>query len=365
MKLITRGTINPDIVLSFSEESITFTYDILIELIDRAKTYLICERNAKAGDQVFLCPGRYYIPWLYACAELGLILIISASPKTKHHLLFDRLYGEIQHSIVPFNNELYSIYKEEHKNIIFDLNVIRTYDNTNCKNVFYATKDSVLTRSITEKLTFSSIQQNKNIKIASHTHQFYYDLAIRNKKILNLTKEDRCLHARILHHGSSLGVFFLPSMMTCDNHFWCNENTYRWVRQMAENRITKTMFYHTMPDQFIGRSSRKNWEFNNTTIYLLQLPSKEQIQELVEKRKINLSVVFGTTETSGPLFLQNITTKNYKDYNFRKFGQVLDDFYNISIDNGLLTIKMPDNTCVETKDNFSIINDDYYFMISI
>lgn len=360
MNIIDRTSISESIEVSLIYKNCeTFLYDELIDLINRAKTYLIKERNAKAGDQVIICQGDYYVPWFYACCELGLAFVIADHPSSTGWETFNAYFGEIHHVIKESTDESVIPFDVIYQDAVFEMNDIIEYSNDECKNVFLATPNSILTRAIKNR-GFLDLTQQYNIE--EHSHEYYYHLMERNAKLYNLVLNDRCFHTKILHHGTVLGVIFLSAMKYCKYHFWdCTQVASPWVDHIEKFKITRCMTFYHMIDWLKYVLNKTPRDLSHVTFYDIRQPAPSQIAAIVEKCNATIVSVFGMTETSGPLFLQTINPQNYQSYDRKNFNKPLDDFFKFRIENGFLIVDAPDRT-IYTQDKFEIRDGDYYFL---
>lgn len=356
MNLISRSIINKDFNLKILDKELEFDRIDIIRLIDRAKTFLIKERQVRPNDKVILTFGDYYIPWFFACAELGLTFIISASHVVKNYKKLNDRYGDIQHLIVPFNKTDLEEFRNTYSDIALDMNLIKDYDEVSESATIWATDNSILTLSISEKYNLKL----KNIVPEEHTHDFYYRLMQRNSTVLNLNRDEKCFHLRILHHGSSLGTFFLPTFYSCANHFWCDETDHRWAKYLITYKINRCLIFERMLNSLSILINRNTVDLSFLKLYTLTQPSIAEINNIVVKHNVSITSIFGMTSTSGPIFLQEVTSSNYRTYDRERFYKPLDDFYELNIEDGYLSITF-DNKTVKSKDKFKIINDEYYF----
>jgi len=357
MTVISREIINKDLSLTIFKDSKNikkFNYDEVINLIDCAKTFLVNERNAKTNDKVLICPCDFYIPWFFACAELGLTFLVSLSHNPKDYKQVNDQYGHIDHVIVP-HIEYFSNIAEQYANVEFDADVLKIYSDTSCKEDFWSTKDSILTLSISETNVNSY-----NPAQHSHPHWFYYQLLERNIRVLKLTSSDKCMHSKILHHGSSLGIFFLPTIKHCSIHYWALEHS-DWHNLIVNEQINRCLFMYYDIITFPAKLAKRVTDLSNLTIYTLRSPSPKDVDYLVKKCNATITSMFGTTITSGPVFLQEVNLSNCDTYDKGNFGKPLDEYYQLCLTEGRLTIKTFGKTVI-TPDYFKIVNNEFYFI---
>ena len=241
-KIISRELINKNIELYIGGTDVVYRYNDIIRYINRIKTFLIKELEAKPGQSIMLLHGDIHVPWLYACAELGLQLVIAMHPMFKNTKLESdarELYGTVDYLVKDLQTECQIGY--DFSNPI-DINSVEEYDDESHADTFYSTPDTILTKSISETA--------RQIKIEYHKHSFFYELLERNAKLFSINATDRCLHNKMLHHGPVFGEFFLPSIKYATTHVWYthdDDKTFDYLFQYNINRVT---FLYFRCDQF-------------------------------------------------------------------------------------------------------------------
>ena len=363
-KTITRTLINKDINLIICGYDEVYNYDQIINYIDRIKTYLIKEKHATAGQSIMLLHGNIHVPWLYACAELGMQLVIAMHHMFKQTKLeeINEIYGNVDFLVRPVNADFSIGY---HYQDPIDINVIKNYNDTSCADVFYATPDTILTKSISETA--------KKIKIEYHTHGFFFDLLERNAKLFDIKSNDRCMHTKMLHHGPVFGEFFLPSIKYAKTHIWYTDDDQNTFNYLFEYKITRATFLYNRAEEFANFVFYTGAKFteeqlivlSNLNMHLIRSPIERTIALLVQKYGVSLTISFGSTATAGPLLLQKVDKNNANCYNQYEFVDPNDKFYTVSIVDGNLTVVMPDTTVITTTDKFEYYNEIYHFVKSL
>lgn len=360
MSVIDRSILHKNLTLTIyksSDYSYTLTYSQIINLIDRAKTYLLTERNAKIADKVFICTCDLYLVWLIACAELGLLLIVCSSHKVSIFTQYQHIYGKINHVIVPYQEHFHFVLNE-FGNRCIEAEIPNTYENTECKDVMYATPKTKLTLSVSE----TNIQ-NFDFTKFTHTHNFYYQLLYRNGNLYKLTEQDKCMHNKVLHHGSSLGTFFLPTIAYCQRHYWVPEHL-KWNEIVFKEQINLCLFLYYDIISFRSKFSNRSIDLSFLKIYTLRSPGKLEVDYYISQCNAKIVSIFGTTLSSGPVFLQSVSRDNLVDYNKLNFGKLLDNFYRVSInEKSNLVIETIENERIQTTDQFNVINSEFYMII--
>lgn len=373
MALINREIINPNLRIKLLVENTDlvseFTFKDIIRSINKAKTYLVNEKGCKAGQKVLLATSGWpqYLVWFIACAELGMAFVVSDHPNIENSKSIAKkltLYGEIDHLIGRLGSEVLNYYPSLINKLI-DRDAYFGYKNQEHANTFQAVPDSII-------LYATSSGTTDTPKVVSYTQRFFYDLLERNAWLYNLKEDDRCLHTKGLHHGSVTGVYFLPTIKYCANHYYAKsfeEATAdqllispNWVEFIQQEQINKCLMFYDMTDHFVKFADLDKKQHDDLTVYVLAKITNEHVDVIVKKFGYKIASIFGCTETSGPLFLPEITPKNADYYDPSNFGKPLDDFYGIDLDkNQILNVTMPDGSIVSTGDKFIRIKENYIF----
>lgn len=346
------------------------THDELIQLIDQCKTYLVKIKKVSRGQKVILANFYWpeYLGWFYACAELGLSFVISDYPRTSVALKKLEIYGDIDWVIYDDHcPDGFSSWKDK----LIGHHEIKNIETDSSIDIVVTPSD-ILLYATTSGTTGTP-------KIVKYTHEFFYNLLERNAKLYDLKSSDRCFHSKNLHHGSVLGVYFLPTLKYCQNHFHApfryiliknQEKTLEeaegklfeaWVDMIQQERINKILLFFNQIDVFKKYLKIENKTHDDLTAYVLTKISQDDINVLVRQFGYKLVSIFGCTETSGPLFLPYIDITNCDSYDPCNMKQPLDDFYKMAIVDGQLEVIMPNGESVCTGDKFQIIDNDWIY----
>lgn len=367
MKTITQKILNDDFnlkVLLPSGKLYPYNRDFIIRCVNGAKTYLIKEKKVKPGQKIILINNAwpFYIIWFLAAADLGLSFVVSDYPKLSNSFSTQKklsLYGSIDYVIGNADQDIWHYFIDSESQRI-DFEDYFTYSDE-YKDEFWATENSVLIYSTSSGSTGTP-------KVISHTHEFFYQLAKRNVHLYNLQSYDKCLHSKGLHHGSVTGVYFLPTIIACNHHYYGeihNENAIPpsvWTKMIQDEKISRLFLMNDTLDSFSQNLDCERRKHNNLDVYVLSSITQDSIDNIVRKNKYSIHSIFGCTETSGPLFLQTITPQNVESFERVNMGPLLDHFYHIELNSdNILQVRMPNGDIVSTGDRFSIKNGNYYY----
>jgi acyl-CoA synthetase (AMP-forming)/AMP-acid ligase II len=342
--IITRNIMKRDIKI-VADKTI-FGFEQLSKNINQAKAYLIEQKNVKPGQKVMLFAASWpnYIIWFMACAELGLGFIVSDYPSLYIGSASVReklsLYGEIDHAIGDIGGEYFQKISHLATKAI-DRDAWKNYSGL--PTPVWATEDTILIHSTTSGTT--------NLpKVCSHTHGFFANLMRRNADILGLMEDDHCLHTKILHHGSVAGVYFLPTLYRCKNHVWCWSDDCLDIIQ--SHHINRALLFYGNVSEIIEKMHLSKKINDNLTLYVLAPVPQDAVDLIVNKLGHKLISIYGCTETSGPLMLSTAPSNGMWDQML--FDGPLDNFYEITLDNDMITVTMPDGNIIIPGDRFMI-----------
>lgn len=376
--IITRDTINKNLrVTSLSVDvnskviKHVTSYEDVIKKVNIAKNYLLNQRNCKPGQKVILANFFWpdYLAWYFACCELGIVFVVSDYPKSEAALTKLEIYGSIDYIIYDHH---YPKGFAKLSDKLIDSNKVFSEYNDDSLSPILVDENSLFMLSTSSGTTGTP-------KLIKHTHKLFARLLERNNELYQLKNDQKCFHSKGLHHGSVTGVYFLPTIKYCANHyhapfkFLINEtgpNDYyvdtrelvkSWVDMIQAEKIDMClMFYDQIEclNEFLDIDKKHD----NLTIYVLAKVKPDVIENLVGRFGYTIKSIFGCTETSGPLFLPTITPENYKTVNYSNCGPMLDDFYTFRLtDNSLLEVEMPDSSRIVTGDKFTIEDNNYIF----
>lgn len=360
--LITRHLLNKDLSLTVQtglHQTQSCNRETLVSYINRAKTYLIKEKNCQPGQSVFLADIQWpsYLGWFFACAELGLNFVVSDLPMQQNRTYvgqrLSKIYGKIDFYIGAGS---LGIDQSE------DINnrTLEKYLDESCADEFRVEPSMTLIRAMTSGTTGEP-------KLAEHSHEFFYKLMLRNIDVFGFQQEHRCLHTKILHHGSVVGVYFLPSLKASAAHYWINpvpgatSIKELLARTVNYHLIDRVLLFYDMIDYLYADADKLKNDYLD--IYVLSPVKAEIVDKLVGQLGYEITSIFGCTESSGPLFLQTLTRDDYSSKDLSNFGPALDEFYQLDIVEGeLLEVTMPDGSKIRTGDRFKKVGDDFIFL---
>jgi hypothetical protein len=369
IKILDRNVINKDITFYDITENgklIKYTYREFESLIDQIKNYLLSNYEIKSGETVLIgytgtCLRK--IASVFACLELGISIsiidysmtIISPESTTKTQLLSPIHYFicEDDSFLEDYPKSKYSILTNHCLNTIYSKDIVNHQYDEKVNH-----KIKIDPKSIAIRCTSSGTTGTP--KVIEHSHEFLFDLCQRNSKMFygNVVNE------KCLGHGSGPATYFIPTLMSKDVknifNYWgdaCDFNDERYFMR-DKNIFDHIMIAYTHDiDGYLKNINNDNPP-SRTIIYTLSTIKKEWISYVKENKIKNIISFFGTSETSGPIFINQANDENFIQNKF----DLIDDYYQIYFtEKNLLEVNIPTyNQKVCTNDEFLISSDSFY-----
>jgi hypothetical protein len=365
--IVTRNLINPAIqYVDFTNNKFgaTYNFDFLSAHIDAYKNLLQNHFYCQVGQTILIgCKASLHqTSLIFAASELGLVITIVdysridsfkdkeyIDPKTKLLMPIDYFFIDTE-----YNTEKIALLKKISKHVIYTKNEnIKVYHNkTNWENIKFDFTPNNTTYATPESnfLICTSSGTTGTPKIVKHTHKFIFHLLQRNQKFYygNVGVSIN------LQHGSSFATYFLPAI-TCSNVKSMTNYSITEVRDGDYNSLDHLMLPYThLIEQFLYRNKgHKN--LNLYTLSYIQLEWKNDLNKNVK----NIISYFGSNETSGPVFINDLLDNNFASTKYR----IVDDFYSINLgNNNELIVELPfyKNCSIKTNDCFKKIENTYY-----
>jgi|688.fasta_scaffold67326_6 hypothetical protein len=371
MELITRDIINKNILFkdvnahNLYQKDKVYTFDDLDKQINIVKNILQNEYQCREGQTALIgiTPCVLQIATFFACAELGLNVVIAdhnrndnwinpdyVDPKTQSLLPID-------YFIVTSDEHLIPKYKLFYR--ICDKTVsIRDLDDKDAtpNHFLGCTENSLLLKCTSSGTTGTA-------KLVNHSHGFLKRLIERNKVFYYGSV---CM-AHNLNHGSSPATYFLPALCAEDTKIFVSfmitylTETSQTTKSLnfAIDKFNKFNFDHLMiPYSYMIDNFLKYGSYENLNLYTLSTIKQQWVPYFLDKKIKNIISIFGSNETSGPTFINEIADHAFKENKYRE----IDKFYDINlIDGNKLEVTMPYyGTKIITNDLFDRVGVDYY-----
>lgn len=364
-KIISREWIHPDFKLYTKESNEYFSRSEIVNFIDKWKVFLKSSIGIKAGLTIGLCVSvmdHRYFSLFFAAAELGLKFVVFQRPEVdtdleNYKLTIFKPIDYIVYDNLNIDNVLIKKFIDEFSVVQFSINALDSIVNVNESTI----ANNIEANNNSEILLTTSSGTTDRPKIISHTHEFFYDLCKRNARVMQFKSEDKVLHIRNLHHGSSLGIFFLPSLLACEHHYSSNyehNDTTSLLSALNDYGITKlSVPCNSVVDCIIN----SNNQYKDLTIYNLSYLQQEWIQACRDGKIKQVVSIFGCNETSGPIFTPSID-KDTVNFDPANLGPLTDKYYDTKIENNTLHVYLSTyDKWNSTGDVFDIDNGDYIF----
>jgi hypothetical protein len=381
LKIIDRNIINKDITFYDITRNgiLRYNYEQLSDIIDKIKSYLSSNYNIKQGETVLIGYEEtciYKIACFFACLELGLSITI-----------IDYHAGGVPgHRFKSFDkNKSRNYYVDTKTKLLSPINYficgkdptpygpedLLNFFCNYCLNTVY--HNDILNHNNSDKTNLTSVTDSKLVamrctssgttgtpKLIEHSHEFLFDICQRNSNMFygNVVNE------KCLGHGSGPATYFIPTLMSKDvknifninfdiDEFYPNQYPIR-----NKNIFDHIMIPYTHDIDIYLNDIDENYPPSNTTIYTLSTIKKEWIPFVKENKIKNIISLFGSSETSGPIFINQAKDDNFIQNKFN----LVDDYYQISFtEKNLLEVFVPIyNKKICTNDEFSVNCNNFY-----
>jgi len=400
--IITRDVINKNIKFYdydiLTSKSFEYDFNYLSKCIDLYKNFLLLsgiqpQKTVIIGEDI----GIWQVAALFACYELGLTVIVFdlfninlyVHKKTPNLLNLDVNYNNTIQNLLPIDYFILSykrlpVEKEistKHYYTIQYANktLVRYFDHDDVNkskicNTVLSQKEFILTKSLTSGTSGAP-------KCIQHTHEFLYSLMYRNSKQFY----GKYINTRSLNHGSSIFCYLMPAIISKNvTHFYLvkgfpitylDPNTHITEKKdketfiIFEERILKTIeFCNSIGGadhistcdasvcEAMFKQIKSNY-FSRTNIHVLSYIKSEWVDNYYKTGIIgDIISNFGSNETTGPVFLNKASDKNFSETLYRKN----DDYFDVKIVDAGVEVSMPVyNKTITMTDKFVLENDRY------
>lgn len=354
--IITRDVINESINFRDYDKFgyLRRLYDVkaLNTKIDQYKNYLV-DQGAKPGESVVIgfYPGLDQLAVFFAVCELGMSFTVNdyrvyevnddvdfIDTKTKMLMPISYFFD-----IGNVSEKKRDFFKRICDKCITDEDVYGYRDEPN--DLILANPTDVLMRCTSSGTTGTP-------KLVEHTHEFLYNVSKRNSILYDNTVS----LAYNFNHGSSLATYFIPALMSKDVTQFTNFSPEAMDKEEQMNWILDESNHLMLPYTLEIDQAIKKYNAPNLTYYTLGTIDKRWRDAPLRERFKDVVSIFGCNETSGPLF---INRASYKDFETNVY-HVMDDYYEFESISPLVVKLKEYGTILNTKDNFEKVSDTGY-----
>lgn len=319
--IITREIINKNIKIydiNYLNDDLqyhAFEYKDISKLIDLYKNLLI-EYGVKPQQSVII--AEYNDIWqlsaIFACFELGLIVVtadyfydsVLAKLEREDRQLDTKtkILLPIDYCILPQNYNK----KGKYASSISNKTIIRNFSygklNKNLKILHY---------NYEIDKSFISVKSSTNgivdpPKCIEHTHEFLYNLCIRNSKFLS----NNYISLYTQNHGNSMFCYAIPALHSkgVTNFYNLNNIHPKFNSIIKFLNLFDDINHIFLPypnDVDVLLKLSENNPIPNTIIHVITYIKKEWVEKYYSKKYIkNIISNFGSNETTGPIFINQL-----------------------------------------------------------
>lgn len=312
--------------------------------IDRVKNHLR-DAGAKKGDLVtisILIVNELHIASIFACAEMGLKVIILDSPATRESLPYTKLalHGPSQFYIHDSLEDTTGTYGGLHDEMIDRYGGkavdVRQDGSEEYFHVDISPDDPFLLSS-----TSGTTKPSRPVLFS---HKEVYEISKRNIDVFGFEEDSVVCHSRNLHHASALLTSLLPALMKCERHLSIpighdlsgedhlllrgyktiqNMNT---THIMIPNKVTLIDFLETLNEPF-----KRTLNINMCGFTLNRMFVK-----IAKEYNVCFYSHYGSIDTAIPLLVNRVDGDSVVVEN--GLGIIPDDFYDVEFKNGYLEV---------------------------
>jgi hypothetical protein len=359
--ILTREIINKNIkfVDFYNDEDFATHYDYaeLDALINAYKNLLMHKYHVTPGNTVLIGESSSIrqTAMMFACLELGMTLVIVDYNRSDQ---FETKRVDTK-TLLLLPIDIFVIGK------LFDVGKFQFFSKISEKTISLGEETELdytenhivhaVPTSVAMKCTSSGTTGTP--KVITHTHEFLYELSLRNSNMFSGT----VAQGFNLNHGSSLATYYLPTLMSGRVNQYINFTM--WLLESVIDRIMSRgidldhlmLPYAHLFDVFL--SGYCKYPQKGICLYTLNYIKDEWKQHVLSGKISDVVSIFGSNETSGPTLINRLTDKNFHTQEYRP----IDDFYQLDLVNNELVVKMPvyENTVIHTKDLFELSNGKY------
>ena len=318
-------------------------------LINRWKQ-LLHKRGAQQGDLVaiaILNVNVWHVSALFACAEMGLRVLLLDAPAHKDSLPYTKIarFGPARFCIDDGSGR--TLYDGLHQKMITEysdeiLTPSQVSDQPNQNIDTDVSPDTPFLVSSTSGTT-------KFSRKIEFTQQEVYEMSERNIDIFRFKKDSTVLHTKNMHHASAMITDLIPSLMVADRHYsmtLADRNDWHPRNVMEINRF---IVKHRVTHMIVPNRDVLEWLLSMNVRYLYTVNMNmsgftmgREFVEMAEKHNIRFIQHYGSIDTAIPLMVRYVTSET-KEQRDNCLGHIPDYEYIVNVNrfDGRLTVMKP------------------------
>ena len=384
MDIITRKIINPKTFFhkkiydgKFADEHVEYTE--FCQMIDRWKMFFVENYTPIPGQTVFIDVSLnipFYYALVFAVAELGLILIVDwvhcysaddlDSTRTKIYGKIDFIVQE-SYPVSPRLTTYQNLRNIKYCNNLINLEDFKNYQIKN-HDQFQTIKNVILCNPNTVFVITTSSGTTGEPKVVKETHKKIMDMSRYVGVNLKFGPDEKIAHLKSLHHGSSMCLFFLPSLFNCWQHYFYAIESHdkydeKFINFLLTEKINRLFLYSpAMLTGVLQEMPRIDHPLKILTLNYIT----PTVVEMVKEKNINMiTSSFGDATIGSAFFLKTVTPEtDLASYDVSNMGKPLGDFYEFDLRDSRLYVKsdLLNLDWCTSNDIFTITDDgDYCF----
>lgn len=311
---------------------------------------LLLETGARKGDIVtinIMVVNIRHVAAIFACAELGLPLIILNSPATKESLPFTKLalHGPSAWHIYDSENPTNLVYDGLHDEMIKQYGGIGI-DVQDAYNPHDIMGDDVLPNDIF--LISSTSGTTKSSRPVKFSHKETMKIAKRNIEVFWFGHDAKVIHSRNLHHASALLTHLLPALMNAYTHSsfalghdGTHAEDYNYLKGLKD-------LHDNPPSNIMMPNKKVLFDFLETfggpfmrtvNINMCGFLLDAEFVDLAREYNVCFQSHYGSIDTAIPLLINRVDKDSFHIPN--SLGVLCDDFYETTLEDGRMKVEHP------------------------
>lgn len=362
--MITRNIINRDVVYDGR-----FKYEHIDSLINRWKNLFVNE-GARKGDLVaisILNVDVWHVSAVFACAELGLRIILLDSPAKMESLPYTKLarFGPARFCLDDGSGR--NLYDGLHQSMITRysqqiLNIRQCADSSSdpCQPWEVEETDPFLVSSTSGTTQFS--------RMVEFNHRDVLWMSKRNIDVFEFKPWSTVLHTKNMHHASALITSLFPALMCCKEHF--HMTLPDGEQRHSQHQVLQTIDGCEITHMIVPNNKILNWLLStghifrrNVLMNMSGFTMGPDFNHLCKLHNISFIQHYGSIDVAIPLLTRKVTKDSFPEENC--LGTPPDDTYNLtpSTPSGILWVDHPDwNHPKSMGDIVEFRNEKYYHL---